>query len=35
MVKLLGEDDFRDENCALRLVNRELEQGVKKTNIDE
>lgn len=35
MVKLIAEDDFRDENCALRLVNRELEQGVTKTNEEE
>lgn len=28
MFKLVEEDDFRDENCALRLMNKDLEQGV-------
>lgn len=30
MVKLIPEDDFRDENCALRLMNKDLERGVTK-----
>jgi hypothetical protein len=32
MVKLIQEDDFRDENCALRLINRDLELAVKNVN---
>lgn len=30
MVKLIPEDDFRDENCALRLLNKDLERGVAR-----
>jgi hypothetical protein len=34
MVKLIPEDDFKDDNCALKLVNKELEQGVAKARVD-
>ena len=34
MLKLL-DDDPRDEMCALRLINRQLEKGCKKINPDE
>ncbi len=35
MVKLIAENDFRDEKCALKLINKELEQGVTKVYINE
>lgn len=35
MVKLIAENDYRDEKCALKLINRELEQGVTKVYINE
>jgi hypothetical protein len=35
MVKLIAEDDFRDDKCALKLINKELEQGVTKVLNDE
>jgi hypothetical protein len=30
MVKLIEDEDFKDKNCALRLINTELERGVRK-----
>ena len=35
MVKLLTEDDFRDDQCALSLVNKDLEKGVTKIHAAE
>jgi len=28
MIKLIQDDDLRDEKCGLRLVNKDLENGV-------
>lgn len=35
MVKLIAENDFRDDKCAMKLINKELELGVTKTFINE
>jgi len=35
MVKLIEEDDLRDANCALRLINRDLEKGVTKVELHD
>lgn len=35
MFKLIAEDDFRDEACAVRLINKELEQGVTATKRED
>ena len=31
MIKLIQDDDLRDENCAYRIVSKDLENGVGRT----